>query len=128
MPQFSQRSKDALYTCDERLIRVMERAIVIVPPELDFTVLEGHRGKEKQDEYFKNGTSTLKWPRSNHNREPSLAVDIVPYPIDWGDRERFGMLATYIYRAALIEKVYNIRWGGHWRRFQDLPHWELTDG
>ena len=124
MPQFSQNSYAKLDSCDSRLRRVMERAIKLVPLDLDFTILEGHRGQQAQDAAFEQGKSQLKWPNGNHNKYPSLAVDVAPYPIDWNNKERFYLLATYIFKAAYIEGV-DIKWGGHWPHFKDLPHWEV---
>jgi len=105
----------------------MERAISIVPVESDFTIVCGHRDEEEQNRVVAQGFSRAKWPTSKHNSIPSMAVDVIPYPVDWEDYVRFYKLATYIYKAAIIEEVYNIRWGGHWTIFQDMPHWELGD-
>ena len=126
MPQLSPRSKERLYTCDEALVRVVERAIILVPKEYDFTVLCGHRGEAEQNAAFHEKRSKLRWPKSKHNSTPSLAVDIAPYPINWNDLQRFYAVATYMFKAAQIEKV-EIRWGGQWTSFRDYPHWELVD-
>lgn len=126
MPVFGTTSKSRLWTCDDRLQRVMNRAISIVPGNSDFTILCGHRGEEEQTKAFISGTSTVTWPNSNHNKTPSKAVDIAPYPIDWDDITRFNRLATYIFKAAMLEGV-EIHWGGHWRNFKDYPHYEVKD-
>ncbi|MEK9895357.1 MAG: M15 family metallopeptidase [Burkholderiaceae bacterium] len=127
MPNLSDKSKSKLYTCHEDLVRVVERAIVLVPNEYDFSVLCGHRTQEEQEDVFKKGYSKLRWARSKHNQVPSLAVDIVPYPIDWNDISKYYAIATYIFKAASKENV-ELRWGGHWTTFKDYPHWELVGG
>lgn len=121
---FGRRSREALASCDTRIIRVLERALKEVPEELDFSVLQGHRGKQEQNAAYQRGDSKLKWPESNHNKYPSEAVDVVPYPVDWNDINRFYRVAAYIYQAAIKEGV-PIRWGGLWKTFKDYPHWEL---
>ena len=124
MPILSPKSLERLDTCDTRLRRVIERAIKIVPEELDFTVLCGYRNEVDQERAFNTGVSRLKWPESRHNKQPAMAVDVVPFPIDWDDLNRLNRLASYIFRAAIIEKV-DIEWGGHWPKFKDYPHWEI---
>ena len=56
----------------------------------------------------REGRSKLSWLESKHNCEPSRAVDIAPYPIDWDDRERFSHLvppATADRRWTLAEAL-----------------------
>jgi peptidoglycan L-alanyl-D-glutamate endopeptidase CwlK len=55
---------------------------------------------------------------------PSMAIDVAPYPIDWSDFEKFHELAGFI-KATAIEHGIHIKWGGDWKSFQDMPHWEL---
>jgi peptidoglycan L-alanyl-D-glutamate endopeptidase CwlK len=122
MPKFSQRSKDRLATCDKRLQDIMNEAI----KEYDFSVLEGHRSLERQYKLYKEGRSQIDGRRKmgKHNYSPSLAVDIVPYPIDWNDIDRFKELAVIIKRIAK-EKSVKIVHGGDWKSFKDYPHWQI---
>ncbi len=126
---FSQKSLDVLNTCDPRLVDICLEAIKII----DFTVICGHRGEEDQNKAYVGGKSKLKYPQSSHNKIPSQAVDLAPYPINWENRERFTLLAGVILGIA-HQKGYNLRWGGAWNgldtfttnKFSDLPHFELT--
>ena len=120
MPSFSKKSIDNLVTCDQKLQAILNRAI----EDFDFSVIGGYRDEKTQNKYYDEGRSRLKYPYSNHNKYPSRAVDIVPYPIDWDDEFRFYKLATHVYQIASIMKI-PIRWGGTWRTFKDLPHFEL---
>ena len=130
MPKFSRKSRKRLNTCDEDLIFLFEEVVKY----FDCSVLEGHRGKRLQNKYFKEGKSKLKYPEGNHNKKPSTAVDVVPYPIDWNDRERMTYFAGYVKGIALILGI-PIRWGGDWNgnndlkdnNFDDLPHFELMN-
>ena len=92
MPRFGTRSRNALHSCDERLVKVFNEVIKTV----DCAVLEGHRDKDKQNKYYKEGKTKLKYPLGRHNEVPSRAVDVVPYPIDWNDRERFHLFAGFV--------------------------------
>ena len=138
MPAFSESSKDALATCHRALQATCRRVIEVY----DFTVLEGHRGKARQNHLVEAGRSQVEWPESKHNTRPSRAVDLAPYPIDWKARGRFHVLAGHMMMAlhALqqegeIDEALSLRWGGDWdgdgelddQQFDDLPHFELIE-
>jgi len=135
MPTYSARSRERLNTCHEDL-RMIFNAVI---PHFDNSILCGHRDEAAQMEAYNSGKSQLKWPQSKHNKTPSMAVDVAPYPIDWADRERFCHFAGYVVGVAdmlhgegLIS--HRVRWGGDWDRdgtlsdnnFDDLPHFELV--
>ena len=130
MPTFSRKSNEILRTVHPALREVCREVI----KTYDFTVLEGHRSNQRQEELFRLGKSTLRAGESKHNQNPSRAVDCVPFPIDWGDTNRFYLLAGFMFQAAKELDV-SIRWGGDWSRdwvhtdqtFFDLPHFELTE-
>ena len=122
--QFGPRSFHQLVTLHPDLRKVLAHALST--GIIDFSVLEGYRGEEKQNEAFNTGKSKLKYPQSKHNMNPSRAVDIAPYPIDWNNRERFAKLAGVILACA-HEVGVKVVWGGDWKTFKDLPHFELED-
>jgi peptidoglycan L-alanyl-D-glutamate endopeptidase CwlK len=128
MPRFGKQSQAQLDTCHEDLQKVLNVAI----KEVDFSILEGHRSKELQDKYFRENKSKLKYPLGKHNKIPSLAVDIAPYPIDWKDTKRFAHVAFFIKGIAYSMGI-RLRLGGDWNgdfinneSFIDLPHLELS--
>ena len=128
MPSFSDSSQSILDTCHPDLKDICELVVVTY----DFTVTEGFRTNARQDELFRQGKSKKRAGESKHNQQPSIAVDVVPYPIDWDDISRFYLLAGFMFQAASSLDV-AIRWGGDWDRdwdhkdqsFFDLPHFEL---
>ena len=128
--KFGKRSLERLETCHPDIQKLMH--LVIDRTKEDFTVLEGIRTKEVQDKLFSEGKSKLKYPHSRHNINPSMAIDIAPYPIDWHDTSRFNKLAHVVLECAAELKL-NVRWGGDWdmdgdtsdQTFNDLPHFEL---
>jgi len=130
MPKFSKKSIAKLDTCHPKLKELCERVIEIT----DFTVTEGHRDKETQDLLQREGKSQLRWPHSMHNSQPSMAVDLYPYPVDFYGTKRFGYLAGLMIATAHSMGM-KIRWGGDWdmdgnlkdQNFHDLPHFELVD-
>lgn len=120
MPSFSKRSRDNLKTCHPLLQDVCNEAIKYI----DFAVICGHRGKEAQEKAFREGNSKARWGESKHNSDPSLAVDLFPYPYDWDDRESFRVLADCIMGIAERQGI-NLVWGGNFRSISDMPHFEL---
>lgn len=130
MAKYGSSSKRRLSTCHDDLQRVFNEVIKYV----DCSILEGHRGEEKQNEYFEKGNSKVKFPNGRHNANPSMAVDVMAYPIDWEDRERNTLFAGFVLGMAKSMGV-NLRWGGDWdsdfnlkeNYFDDHPHFELLD-
>ena len=120
MPSFSSSSLSKLGTCHLDLQRLFSAVV----KEVDCTILEGHRTMERQKELFRTGKS--KTLASRHLGDPSIAVDVMPYPIDWEDRERQKDFAICVYQKA-IELGIKVRWGGTFRGFYDSPHWELIE-
>lgn len=120
MPKFSESSLRRLRECDQRLQDVCFEAI----KTLDFTVLCGYRGREEQEKAFAEGKSKARFGQSPHNRSPSMAVDLAPWPIDWDNIDRFRELNEVIQEAAKVRGV-QVEWGGNWKSFKDYPHWEI---
>ena len=130
MPKFGRRSREKLATCDEDLQDLFKEVIKYV----DCSVLEGHRSKDRQNALYEEGKTKVLYPRGRHNASPSRAADVVPYPIDWEDRERFHLFAGFVLGIAQSMEI-NIRWGGDWNKnfevddnkFDDFPHFELIN-
>ena len=126
MPEFGKRSKSCLSEAHIDLQKVFNIVIQIY----DCSVICGHRGRAEQNKAYDKGNSKLRYPDSKHNKQPSQAVDAVPYPIDWNDINRFKELAGHVKMCAYIlysrgEINHLIRWGGDWKSFKDYPHYEI---
>ena len=130
MPRFGKRSKKRLATCDDRLQDLFKKVIKY----FDCTVIQGHRGEAEQNQAYDAGRSKLRYPDGKHNADPSKAVDVAPYPIDWSDRDRFHYFGGFVLGIA-SQMGLKIRWGGAWDRdtqvkdnkFDDLPHFEIRE-
>lgn len=128
MPKFGKKSLEKYNTLDPDLQKILDEVIKIY----DFTILCGYRDKADQEEAFNTGRSKKHFPHGKHNRLPSIAVDIAPWPIDWENRDRFIFLAGIIYSIAKRLGI-RIRYGGNWscswqfehQSFEDLGHFEL---
>lgn len=134
MPSFSAGSKGELAECHADIQLILGTAILYV----DFGVSEGNRSEERQNALFRKKRTQVQFPNSKHNLEPSEAVDVFPYPVDWENREEFTYLAGILVGISIVlyelgKTSHILRWGGDWDRdgdlddnkFDDLPHLEL---
>lgn len=152
MPSYSESSRSKLETAHEDLQKVFNRVVKI----FDNTIIYGHRSPEEQFELYKKGRKLVdrKWviedkgkivtykdgyeKKSEHNEYPSLAVDAVPYPINWQDTNRMRFFIGYVlgvademYRNGEI--THKIGSGIDWdndkdlndQRFNDMPHFRI---
>ncbi len=135
MPNFGTTSTARLRGCDDQIQKLFNAVI----KSYDCTILEGHRGAVKQNEYFRTNRSKVKFPDGKHNSVPSRAIDAAPYPIppNWGEDHWKEMVKFYEFAAIVryeAERMgIKIRWGGDWdgdgdyrdQAFDDLVHFEL---
>jgi peptidoglycan L-alanyl-D-glutamate endopeptidase CwlK len=113
------RSLQSLSGVHPDMVAVVKRAIEIT--EQDFTVIEGIRNVNRQRSLLKAGKSTT----MNSRHITGHAVDMVPWPVDWNDLERFEVVSEAM-KAAAEELEVSIVWGGDWKSFYDGPHFELN--
>jgi peptidoglycan L-alanyl-D-glutamate endopeptidase CwlK len=112
---------------------------------MDFSILCGHRGKDEQAKSVLAGYSKTNFPNSKHNKYPSHAIDIAPYP--YNAAPTIKNLARFYYLAGIVQAIaqeleIEIKWGGDWLRtatighcrpdftknnFDDLFHFELIN-
>ena len=138
MPSFSTKSRQKLATCALPLQQLFNEVI----KQLDCTVLYGFRSPEEQFELYKRGRELVNgiWVitdkskvvtyrdgyrmLSAHNYQPSKAVDVAPYPIDWEDIDRFNLFVNHVLRTA-AEMGIKIKSGRDFK-MKDYPHYELV--
>jgi len=136
MATFGKSSAEKLETAHEDLQTLFNEVVKY----FDCTILCGFRNKQDQDEAYEKGFSKVKWPNGKHNKTPSMAVDAVPYPIDWNDTARMKYFAGFVKGIAAILKdqgkithtvVSGIDWNNNTElkdtNFFDHPHFELKE-
>lgn len=146
MYQFGKRSLDNLVGVHPNLVEVLKASITDSP--VDFTITEGVRTAQKQQEYYSWGR-TKKNPntgkmtkvtyadgikrKSNHQPKDDgygYAVDLYPYFDDkvqvQGDAVILALeeIADHIKKKAK-ELGIKIVWGGDWKKPYDPPHFQL---
>ena len=147
----SQKSLDRMNGVDERLQRVVKRAIQLT--KQDFMVLEGVRTKQQcminygkgrtiaqcvakgvPAQYANPRAAKVTWLNNPFASKhvSGKAVDLVPYPVDWNDLKKFDAIAQAMLQAAK-ELGVPVRWGADWdsdgkpreRGEYDSPHFEI---
>ena len=134
MPRFSPESFTKLSTCHSDLQALFYEVV----KTFDCAILEGHRNQEEQDLDFSEKRTQLQWPNGKHNSQPSMAVDVTPWPIDFSNLKRTYWFAGYVMGIAQKLKeegkmTHGVRYGGDWNcnesiddeKFRDLVHFEL---
>ena len=132
MPQFGARSSQRLEGVHPDLVAILFDVVEIY----DITIPKDGGAREigRQAALVQAGKS--KTMQSKHLIQEdgyAHAVDPVPYPVDWDDKERFYFMAGLLFMAAEKRGI-RIRWGGDWdgdkqfsdQTFHDLPHIELV--
>ena len=128
MPSFGNTSKERLATCDPVLQGLFNEVI----KHYDCTIICGHRGEAEQNKAFEEGRSKLKWPNGKHNKVPSQAVDVMPFPIEWNNVKRLRHFIGFV-QGIIAVKGLRVRSGHDWdndydldeEKFKDGPHWEI---
>jgi peptidoglycan L-alanyl-D-glutamate endopeptidase CwlK len=126
MAKFSSRSLANLATCHKDLQILFARVFLRMMIE----AICGQRGREQQEAAVRNGKSRLHFPDSAHNSAPSMAMDVVPLPINWNDIAAFEEMGRIVLEEA--EKLlaggvitHKVEWGGNWK-MRDYPHVQLV--
>jgi hypothetical protein len=127
MAKFSKLSQERLSQCHPDLQKLFNEVV----KHYDCIILCGHRGEKEQNDAFSKGFSKLKFPKSKHNKLPSMAVDVARVPLNWNDREGFIHFAGYV-TAVADQLGIKIRCGidfdqdaNYKNGFFDGPHFEI---
>ncbi len=131
--RYSSRSTQRLSTCHPDLVLLFNEALADPACPSDISIIEGFRGRDRQNEMKTQGKSQLAWPKSRHNQVPSMAVDAAPYVggISW-DWDHYRPLSKQIKQVwkrlqaeGQVDPSHRLTWGGDWQSFPDGPHWQL---
>ena len=118
MPKFGTRSMSSLSSCERDIQTIFQEVVKF----MDCSIVEGHRTAERQHEHWQKGRALVRPDRdpkkrtswkvvdkksivtskdgyeklSRHQKHPSSAVDVVPYPSMWSDMVQMHKLAGAI--------------------------------
>ena len=115
------RSLSRLEGVHPEIVKLVKHAAAI--SDIDFTVLEGLRTKERQKHLVAKGASRTMKSRHLTGHAVDLGV-LIDGEVRW-DWPLYHKLALVVKRAAKETGV-PIEWGGDWVSFKDGPHWQLS--
>lgn len=129
MAKFGKASLIQLATAHKDLQRLFAEIIKY----WDCQVLEGRRSEAQHKLNLASGASKTLHSKHVTGDNPSLAVDVAPFPIKWNDYQRFYAFAGFVVGTATQMGI-KIRWGGDWdsdrdftdQTFNDLVHFEIA--
>lgn len=126
---FSQRSKNNLVGVHPLLVKLMTKALEVVP--YDFIVTEGLRTVARQRELVRKGASQT----MNSYHMPQAdgwghAVDIALLykgTVTWENKyyEEEADVILRLAREMFNRSHASITWGGSWKKLYDTPHYQL---
>lgn len=128
MRSWSERSLKNLTGINPALRKVLDRALQESPH--DFVVTEGLRTLERQRQLLAKGASTTLKSRhlTGHAVDLYAWVDLdVDGKVEFVEMANPRLLTQIadVIKVAAAREMVAIVWGGDWRTFKDLPHFEL---
>lgn len=107
---------------------VVKLAIQITKVDFGIPSTGGYRTAETQHQLYLDGKSQLDGYERKSNHQTGNAVDVFAYVdgnASW-DEHHLAMVACAMLEAASRLGV-NLRWGGLWENFVDMPHFERVE-
>lgn len=128
MFQFSQASLNRLQTVDVKLQAIANYALEISKVDFGIPSNGGLRTADEQNALYHGGKSQLDGYKRISRHQTGKALDVYAFvngKASW-EKEHLAMVACAMLQAASA-LGYNLEWGGHWRNFVDMPHFELGE-
>jgi len=111
---------------NKKLREIAHRALELSPIDFGIPQYGGMRSAEEQNHLFHRGKSKCDGYRLKSNHQTGNALDVFAYvngQASW-EREHLAVIACAMLQAA-NELGHKLEWGGLWKSFVDMPHFEL---
>jgi peptidoglycan L-alanyl-D-glutamate endopeptidase CwlK len=126
--QLGKNSMKNMEGIDDRLIDIVELAITISPIDFGVPSSGGFRSTEDQAKLYTAGKSKCDGRDNKSYHQTGKAVDVFGYvdgKASW-DTLHLTTIATAMLQSASQLGI-ELQWGGLWRSWQDLPHFQIKD-
>ena len=113
---------------DDRLIDIAELAITLSPIDFGIPSSGGLRSIEDQAALYTSGKSKCDGRTNKSYHQTGKAIDVYGYvdgKASW-DTLHLTTIATAMLQSS-AQLGYELKWGGLWKSWQDMPHFELRD-
>ena len=113
---------------DPRLIEISDLAISMSNIDFGIPSTGGLRTTEDQAKLFTSGVSKADGRINKSYHQTGKAIDVYAYvdgKASW-EKPHLALIAAVMLQAA-AQLGYKLKWGGNWKSWQDMPHFELED-
>lgn len=124
--KFGKNSIKNMTGVNPKLIDIAELALDLSPIDFGIPSDGGLRTAQEQLALFKRGKSQLNGYDKLSNHQSGSALDVFAYvdgKASW-DEAHLTTIAAAMLEAAIRLDV-PLGWGGHWKSFKDMPHFEV---
>jgi len=128
MFSYSKRSLNNRAGVDPRLIEISDLAITITSIDMGIPSTGGLRTVEDQAKLFAEGVSKADGVHNKSYHQSGKALDVYAYvegKASW-DKLHLSICAAAMLQAA-AQLGYPLQWGGFFKSFTDMPHFQLSD-
>ena len=125
--KLSKRSLRRLKGVEPLLIAIFVEGIKDCPHDFGIPMHGGLRTSEEQNNLFKQKLSKADGYTKKSYHQTGRAIDIYGYVDDsatW-DEEILKTIARHLQEVALKRYAVTLEWGGDWKSFKDMPHFQI---
>ena len=131
--KWGNRSKERMTGVNPILIECATRALAICREDMTIPWMGGLRTAEEQNEIFKDGNSKLDGFNKKSYHQTGNAIDVIPVKGSYSNSKGFREFARSMFHTWQVmikegkvpDSIY-LEWGGNWRNFIDVPHWQIV--
>lgn len=127
MYSLSRISESRLDGINPVLKAIVKQAIKTSPIDFGIPLDGGLRTPERQNELFKKGVSKADGYKKKSYHQTGKAFDIYAYvdgKASW-NKDHLTTIARHIQEVAKTMFNVNLEWGGDWKSFKDMPHFQI---
>lgn len=127
MYKLSKRSLSRLEGIESILIEIVKEAIKESPYDFGIPNDGGLRTAERQKELFNKKVSRCDGYKNKSYHQTGKAFDIYAYvdgKASW-NKLYLKLIARHIQKVAKDKFNTNLQWGGDWKNFKDMPHFQI---
>jgi|TARA_R110000803_G_scaffold206530_1_gene273853 peptidoglycan L-alanyl-D-glutamate endopeptidase CwlK len=113
---------------DGRLIDIADLAITLSNIDFGIPSTGGLRTEAVQAKLFADGVSKADGVNNKSYHQSGKALDVYAYvdgKASW-DKLHLALIAAAMLQAS-AQLGYELKWGGLWKSWQDMPHFEIKD-
>jgi len=120
------RSIERAKGVNQLLLDCVNRSLMISKYDMTVPQFGGVRTADEQNELFKKGVSKADGINKLSYHQSGNAIDLIPVDGLYENIEGFKHFASIMkIEWSKMKTGKKLVWGGDWKTFLDLPHWEV---